>query len=215
MLFLSVHTIITMRKLSTALNIMVLAGITMLFANCKNGTNTANDKSGAASTNNGGNTIAYVNIDSLEANYEYLKSEKLKFEQRQEGMKAELERSAMQMRNDYAAYQRKIQAGTISQAEAQATEKRLMQMQESLKTRDEALQVQLMKEQEEFNQKLQEQLDKVLADYNKDKKYDYILSYSKGGSIMYANKSLDITKDVIKAMNEDAKNLKSTEKENK
>lgn len=194
---------------------MALAGITVLFANCTNGTNTTNDKSGAASSQNGGNTIAYVNIDSLEANYEYLKSEKLKFEQRQEGMKAELERSAMQMRNDYAAYQRKIQAGTISQAEAQATEKRLMQMQESLKTRDEALQVQLMKEQEEFNQKLQEQLDKVLADYNKDKKYDYILSYSKGGSIMYANKSLDITKDVIKAMNEDAKNLKSTEKENK
>ena len=170
---------------------------------------------GEAVTHSGGCTIAYVNIDSLEANYEYLKSERLKFQQRQDGMKAELERSAQQMRNDYAAAQRKMQAGTMTQAEAQATEKHLMQMQESLKTREDALSVQLMKEQEAFNTKLQDQLDKVLAEYNKDKKYDYILSYAKGGSIMFANKALDITADVLRAMNEDSKNMKEAEKENK
>jgi outer membrane protein len=103
----------------------------------------------------------------------------------------------------------------MTQAEAQATEKHLMQMQESLKTREDALSVQLMKEQEEFNTKLQDQLDKVLAEYNKDKKYDYILSYAKGGSIMFANKALDITTDVLRAMNEDSKNMKEAEKENK
>jgi outer membrane protein len=198
--------------------VLVLAVVAALFSSC---TDTGKNASGNASSNNtpathtGGCTIAYVNIDSLEANYEYLKSERLKFQQRQDGMKAELERSAQQMRNDYAAAQRKMQAGTMTQAEAQATEKHLMQMQESLKTREDALSVQLMKEQEEFNTKLQDQLDKVLAEYNKDKKYDYILSYAKGGSIMFANKALDITTDVLRAMNEDSKNMKEAEKENK
>ena len=198
--------------------VLVLAVVAALFSSC---TDTGKNASGNASSNNtpathmGGCTIAYVNIDSLEANYEYLKSERLKFQQRQDGMKAELERSAQQMRNDYAAAQRKMQAGTMTQAEAQATEKHLMQMQESLKTREDALSVQLMKEQEAFNTKLQDQLDKVLAEYNKDKKYDYILSYAKGGSIMFANKALDITTDVLRAMNEDSKNMKEAEKENK
>lgn len=204
-----------MKKLSLVLG---LAVVTTMFFSCTDANKKASGNS--TSTNEsvphtGGCTIAYVNIDSLEANYEYLKTERLKFQQRQDGMKAELERSAQQMRNDYAAAQRKIQAGTMSQAEAQATEKRLMQMQESLKTREDALSVQLMKEQDEFNTKLQDQLDKVLADYNKDKKYDYILSYAKGGSIMFANKALDITTDVLKAMNEDSKTMKEGEKENK
>jgi outer membrane protein len=205
-----------MKKLSTALGILSIAGI-VSFTACTND-NKANSGSSASgqSAPKGGSVIAYVNLDSLEANYEYLKSERSKFEQRQEGMKAELERSAQQLRNDYANAQRKMQSGTMTQAEAQTVEKRLMQMQESLKTREEALTVQLMKEQDEFNKKLQDQLDKVLADYNKDKKYDYILSYAKGGSIMYANKDLDITNDVLKAMNEESKNLKEdAEKKNK
>lgn len=205
-----------MKKLSTALGILSIAGI-ISFTACTND-NKANSSSSALgqSSPKGGSVIAYINLDSLEANYEYLKSERSKFEQRQEGMKAELERSAQQLRNDYANAQRKMQSGTMTQAEAQTVEKRLMQMQESLKTREEALTVQLMKEQDEFNKKLQDQLDKVLADYNKDKKYDYILSYAKGGSIMYANKDLDITNDVLKAMNEESKNLKEdAEKKNK
>jgi outer membrane protein len=204
-----------MKKLSYVFG---LAVVTALFAACTDANKNASGNAASANESvarTGGCTIAYVNIDSLEANYEYLKTERLKFQQRQDGMKAELERSAQQMRNDYAAAQRKMQAGTMSQAEAQATEKRLMQMQESLKTREDALSVQLMREQEEFNNKLQDQLDKVLAAYNKDKKYDYILSYAKGGSIMFANKSLDITVDVLKAMNEDSKEMKEAEKENK
>ena len=204
-----------MKKLSYVFG---LAIFTTMFSSCTDASKNASGNN--TSTNmpvehTGGCTIAYVNIDSLESNYEYLKSERLKFQQRQDGMKAELERSAQQMRNDYAAAQRKIQAGTMNQAEAQATEKRLMQMQESLKTREDALSVQLMKEQDEFNNTLQNQLDKVLAEYNKDKKYDYILSYAKGGSIMFANKSLDITAEVLKAMNEDSKEMKEAEKENK
>lgn len=155
--------------------------------------------------------IAYVNIDSLEANFEYLKNEKVKFEKRQAEMRAELERSAQQLQNDYAAAQRKAQAGTMTEAEQQSTGKRLMQMEQSLKTREEALTQQLMKEQVEFNSNLQKQIDSFLEDYNKDKKYDYILSYSKGGSIMFANKSLDITADVIKGLNERVPKKESTE----
>jgi outer membrane protein len=101
----------------------------------------------------------------------------------------------------------------MTEAEQQSIGKRLMQMEQSLKTREESLTVQLMKEQEEFNTKLQQQLDKIIGDYNKDGKYDYILSYTKSGSIMYANKALDITEDIVKAMNEDSKNLQAeTEK---
>lgn len=204
-----------MKNLSTILSIVALAGVAALFF-------MKNDNGKPASTNTAvtgeaiATKIAYVNIDTLESQYEYLKDQRKKFEVRQEGMKTELQRSAQQLQNDYAAAQRKAQAGTMTEAEQQSIGKRLMQMEQSLKTREEALTVQLMKEQEEFNKKLQAQLDKIIGDYNKDGKYDYILSYTKSGSIMYANKALDITADIVKAMNDDAKNMTAdTEKKNK
>lgn len=201
-----------MKNLSTILSALALAGVIALFV-----MKTGGDKPKAVSTTPAGEAtstkIAYVNIDTLESKYEYLKEQRKKFEARQEGMKAELQRSAQQLQNDYAAAQRKAQAGTMTEAEQQSIGKRLMQMEQSLKTREESLTVQLMKEQEDFNTKLQQQLDKIIGNYNKDGKYDYILSYTKSGSIMYANKALDITNDIVAAMNEDAKNLQAeTEK---
>ena len=192
-----------MKNTSAIFGILALGTLT-LFSCTQEKKETAKqpaETSSAAGTPSTGR-IAYVNIDSLEANFEYLKNEKVKFEKRQADMRAELDRSAQQFQNDYVAYQRKAQAGTLTQAEGEATEKRLMQMQQSLKTREEALTQQLLKEQMEFNTNLQKQLDSFLADYNKSKNYDYILSYTRGGSIMFANKSLDITADVIKGLNE-------------
>jgi outer membrane protein len=203
-----------MKNLSTILSILALAGVATLFIMKQGSDKPSVTNANGANTN--ASRIAYVNIDTLESKYEYLKDQRKKFEARQEGMKAELERSAQQLQNDYAAAQRKAQAGTMTEAEQQSIGKRLMQMEQSLKTREEALTVQLMKEQEEFNKTLQEQLDKVLAEYNKDKRYDYILSYTKNGTIMYADKALDITTDVVKAMNEASASLpKDTEKKNK
>ncbi|MBL7682601.1 MAG: OmpH family outer membrane protein [Flavipsychrobacter sp.] len=204
-----------MKNLSTILSILALAGVAALFFMKKDGGKPANTSTAAAGEAIA-TKIAYVNIDTLESQYEYLKDQRKKFEVRQEGMKAELQRSAQQLQNDYAAAQRKAQAGTMTEAEQQSIGKRLMQMEQSLKTREEALTVQLMKEQEEFNKKLQAQLDKIIGDFNKDGRYDYILSYTKSGSIMYANKALDITADIVKAMNDDAKNMTAdTEKKNK
>ena len=94
----------------------------------------------------------------------------------------------------------------ITQAEGEAAQKRLMQMKQSLETRKQALTEQLMKEQETFNKDLKTRLDAYLEEYNKTKHYDYILSYSaSGSSILYANKQLDITKDVVAGMNASAK----------
>ena len=87
-----------------------------------------------------------------------------------------------------------------------AAQKRLMQMQKSLETRKQSLTDQLVKEQDDFNRDLKSRLDAFLGEYNKTHNYDYILSYSSGGSsILYANKQYDITKDVVDGMNATSK----------
>jgi outer membrane protein len=154
-----------------------------------------------------GTKIAYVNIDSLEANYELLKTKREEFKKRQASMENELQRSYQQMQGDAAEVQKKAQANTLTQSEYDAAQKHLMQMQQSLETRKQSLTDQLVKEQDDFNKDLKARLDAFLNEYNKDRRYDYILSYSAAGSsILYVNKQLDITKDVVAGMNATAKN---------
>ena len=128
-------------------------------------------------------------------------------------MQNELERSAQQFQTRVSDFQRKVQSNSITQAEGEATQKQLAQMQQSLQLREQALTEQLLKEKDAFNQKLHDDLNAFLEDYNKDKGYDYILSYSQVGSqILLANKALDITADVIEGMNARSKNVSDTTK---
>lgn len=204
-----------MKNTATVLSALALIGVIVLFVLHFSGDrNTATThKSTSAQTGNPIPKIAYVDIDTFEANYEYLKTKREEFNKRQSAMQNELERSAQQFQNRVADFQRKIQANSITQAEGESTQKQLAQMQQSLQLREQALTEQLLKEKDAFNQKLHDDLNDFLEEYNKDKGYDYILSYSEIGSqILLANKDLDITQDVIEGMNERAKNMSDTTK---
>lgn len=198
-----------MKNISVVLSALYLLGVMALVGSCNSQTKApAPAASIAAPAEGSGNLkIAYVNIDSFEANYEFLKTRREEFKHRQEQMESELERSFQQMQTDAAALQKKYEANQLTQSEGEAAQKRLMQMRQSLETRKQSLTEQLMKEQEIFNKDLKTRLDSFIGEYNKTKNYDYILSYSSSGSsILFANKKFDITKDVIDGMNANAKN---------
>lgn len=204
-----------MKNASTILSAVALLGVLVLFILHISGgkSSIVSGSKTASSTAAGPFNIAYVDIDTFEANFEYLKNKREEFNKRQMAMQSELERSLQQYQNNVEAFQRKAQSGNISQSEGEATQKQLLQMQQSLRLREQSLTEQLLKEKDDFNQKLHDQLDSFLTDYNKNKTYDYILSYSKVGSqILFANKELDITDDVIKGMNERSKNMTDTTK---
>jgi outer membrane protein len=77
------------------------------------------------------------------------------------------------------------------------------------------LEGELANETQQFNEALRDSLNNFLAQYNKSKKYDIILSKA-GDNILYANKKFDITQDVINGLNKrykaPAKNAKKEEK---
>lgn len=194
---------------------IALGAVTALFlASCGDKKNT--DTKPAAKTTEAPATtpsgkLAYVNLDTLEVKYEYFKAKKAEFEKKTAGMEAEVERLAQSFQNEYAAFQKKAQAGTLTQAEGEAGQKKLGQMQQNIEGRRQTLQAQLMKEQDVFNKELQKRLDDYLVKYNADKGYDFILSYVKGGNILFANKALDITAEVIKGMNAEDSSKPATE----
>lgn len=200
-----------MKNLSSVFSTLALIGVIILFilhfSGNKKGAAVVSESKVPANTTT---MIAYVDIDSLESNSNYIKIKKDEFKKHQDAMNAELARAEQQMEADAADVQSKAQAGTLTKTDYEAAQKRLGQMQQSYVTRKQALTEQLLKEQDDFNKDLKARLDSFLVDYNKDKHYDYILSYGAGGTVLYGNQALNITQDVIKGMNERANSASAT-----
>ena len=185
---------------------------TIAFTSCdsKKGTEkkpetTSNTTTVSSNTSNEGR-IAFVDMDTLQVRYIFLKSKKEELEKKGASIEAELARGAQTLQNEAVAFQKKAQSGGYTtQAEGEAAQQRLQKMQMDIENKRNTLGGQLMKENDAFAKELQDRLDKYLLKYNQDKKYDYILSYQKGGSILFANQSLNITEEVAKGMNEEDK----------
>ncbi len=144
--------------------------------------------------------IAYVNIDSLESKYDFFKQKKSELEKRQKSIESTLQRDAEGLQREL--YDLQQRASTLTQSEGEAAQERLMKKQYDLENKKNQLAESFLGEQEKFNRELNAKLDSFLTEYNQDKKFAYILSYAKGGQILYKDKSLDITDEVIDGMNE-------------
>lgn len=146
--------------------------------------------------------IAYVNIDSLEDKYTYLREKRIQFSAQQEKMESQLKADYSQLEKESEDVQKQADANTLTQTDYEAAEKRLTGMQKAMEDKKQAFTDQLTKDQDEVNADVKGRLDRFLAGYNKTHHYDCILSYSNtGSSILFISKELDITNDVIAGMN--------------
>ena len=192
-----------MKNLSLIINGVLAVAVAVLFylhfkdcKSCSKGpTSTINAASGKS-----GQVIAYVDIDSLETNYIFFKERKAELEKSQKSIESTLQGEAESLQR--AAYDLQQRAATITQAEGEAIQEKLMNRKAALEQKQVQMSESLMAQQTQFNLDLNAKLDSFLTEYNADKRYSYILSYSKGGSILYKDSMYNITADVVKGMNE-------------
>jgi outer membrane protein len=149
--------------------------------------------------------IVYVNIDTLLNNYELYKEMKAQMQAKSKRSEAEFAARQNTFQKAAADYQNKAQKGLITSTQAQETEQRLMQEQQNLMQLRDRLTQELASEEQKLNKDLIESIQKYLKEFNKDGRYEYILSNSYAGSLLYANDSLNITSMVLKGLNEQYK----------
>jgi outer membrane protein len=153
--------------------------------------------------------IVYVNIDTLLNNYDSYHDMRAQLAQKQKNMEAEFTNKGNSYQKAVADYQEKAQKGLITRSEAQKMEQQLMGEQQNLVRLRDNYSQQLSEEEQVLNRKLINDIVVYLKDYNKDGRYTYIMSNTFGGNLLYVPDSLNITKDVLKGINEQyAKNKK-------
>lgn len=150
---------------------------------------------------NPGVRVAHVNADTLDAQYEWLKTQKAAIEQRVKNAENTLGNKKEKLMKDLEVFQTKYQSGTMTEADAKGQYEGLMQRQQKLGEEEAQLSKQLGEEQKKAFDNLYANVESQLKTLSSQIGYDYILSYSRGGPILLANDSLDITKQVLQLLN--------------
>jgi outer membrane protein len=155
-----------------------------------------------------GGAIAYINYDSLTEKYEFFKQGLNSLESTFKRKEDEFAKKQNDYREAVERYQQL--APTMTPDAAAAREQQLLAQQQSLVELGEKLSDDLKIQQEKFNKQFLKSIDDYLKELSKQKNYSYVFTYSKGGpaSIVFANDSLEITKEVISGLNKAYKNKK-------
>ncbi len=157
-----------------------------------------------------GMRIAYFNSDSVRENYKLFADEKVKMEAEMKQAQSRLVSEQKKFEADVAEFQQRAEFLTITERESR--EKKLGQKQQELMMLEQNLSDQLATKEADVNKRIFSNVEKFLEAYSKKNKFNYILSYTQGGQIWYADKKFEITDDMLKELNEEYEKNKPADK---
>ncbi len=146
-------------------------------------------------------SIAYVQIDSLLANMKMYENLNEKFSLKQEQMETRWSSQYRSFEKEVANFQDQINKGLLTRREAAELEQQLSNKRLELDNQRNDLLSELQEENMVAQNRVINYIMEYLEEYNKNKDYNYILSYSFGGGILFADDSRDITQDVLEGIN--------------
>ncbi len=194
-----------MKNLSLIINAVLAIAVIVLFVLVLNNKPKAEGQKQVAGTS--GNTserlpIAYINVDSLLLNYNFAKEANESLIKKQEDSRLNINTKARQLQSEMSEFQRKLENNAfLSRERAEQEQTRLMKKQQDLQELDGQLTQQLMQVQQKMSEQLRDTINAFLKDYNKDKKYELILSNTSSDNILHAADAYDITAEVTKLLN--------------
>ena len=169
-----------MQKVSLALNIVLCILVAVLFYLVLKHPNTSNSDTATGPTKQGATMpsdvkIAYIDLDSLEAKYEYFNVKKSEFIARGASIKNTLAGKQKILEAEYNDAQNK--AATMTQMQLEQAQLHLQQKQQEIAQLEEQLGGGMQSDQMKFQEEYQNKVENYLAKYNKEKKYTFVLSY--------------------------------------
>src|SRR5512138_2551893 len=145
--------------------------------------------------------IVFVNIDSVIFNLDLFKDRRDELMTKQKNAEAELNSKGTAYEKGVKDYQDKVNKGLITRATAAQTEQGLIQQQQELVSLRDKLQSNLVEEEQVMNRQVLEYITKFIDENKTQYDYQFILGKSFGGPVLYSNSSLDLTHQLLTALN--------------
>jgi outer membrane protein len=191
------------KNLSLVLNAVLAVAVAVLFylhfAGKPSASTSTTDSTGTV----GGKPIVYVNSDSLLTQYEFYKDARKAFEQKRAQIDLELNTKGTMLQREIQQFQQ--QAPGMIAAEAQAKQIQLQKRGSEFEQQRQKAINDLGEEEAKKNEELYNNISNYVQKYNRENGYHFVLGYSKGGGILFANPDLDVTKKIIDGLNKEYK----------
>ena len=192
-----------MKKMNLArTGLMALATLFLTTGCQKNQETDVETESGKeASAPSSGIKIAYIEIDSLMSQYNFCKDYTLLMNKKGENIRATLAGKERALQAQAADLQKKYESNAFTtRDQLERAQMGLAKQQQDLQALNERLTAEFANEQGKYNIEMRDSIQAFLKQYNKTKKYDYIISKA-GDNLLVANAKYDITKDVVTGLN--------------
>jgi len=144
--------------------------------------------------------IAYVDLEEVLKEYEGAVQAEEEMKVKSQQISQQLDQMAMPLQQKIQEYQQN--KDNLSASARQKQEAELMQQQQQFQQQQQIAQQQVQSEGQAMYEKINNDIESFLADYGKSNGYSYILGSSvQTKSVLYGEESLDITDEVIDALN--------------
>ena len=175
--------------------------IAAMMVSCNNAAPKMDEQPASSDTAASGMKIAIIEVDSLMTQYTFAKDYSVTLERKSNNARNTLTQKGNALQAAVNNFQQKLNNnGFQSREQAASVQNAIQRQQNDLQALQARLENELASETATFNEALRDSLQNFLLVYNKDKKYDLILSKA-GDNILYAETKYDITQDVINGLN--------------
>ena len=153
---------------------------------------------------------AYVDTSKLMIEYTEAKDIEAKYKAKSEEMGRELEAEIAKFKAEAGSFQKEAQMKGQAWAEQKGAE--LQKREQQLQYAQQSIGQQLQQESGVEIDSVVSSVKKFIKSYGKEKGYAYIYGTGDAASVLYAEEKYDITKEIIKLLNDKYKSSKSESK---
>ena len=200
-----------MKKINLIINIVLGIAVIVLFVfqftsldqPLKKETESKEAAESAKGTEIKGNLrIAYVNIDTLLADYHMYQDKRDEFIEQQSSSQAKLQDRSQELQQDFQELKEKLSKGLITRSKARIMQQDLGKKEQELYQMRDQITSELAEKEQVIYRQVLNSVTEYLDDYADEHNYHFILSYSFGGPILYKHERFNITQRVLEGLNE-------------
>jgi outer membrane protein len=147
--------------------------------------------------------IVYVRSQDLVYGYLGMKEAQREFQERSTLLRANID--TLQKDFQFALSSYTSEVGRLSKEQKSEREKYLRSQQENLISYSKSINENIKREDEKITEGVLNQINSYVEDYGKKNDYDIILGTTLSGSLLYGEESMDVTQEILDALNKNYK----------
>ena len=191
-----------MKRLNNVMSGLAVLAIAVLFSQCAGHADKQAVNASTQAENLQGMKIAYVEIDTLLAKYNFCIDLNKEMVKKGENVRLQISEKANALAKEKQEWQKKYEANAfLSQKSAEDQYNTILKHEQDLQELSTKLQNGLLEESNKNNLLFRDSINAFLKEYNKTHQYDLIFSNTGLDNLLYADEAYNITDEIVEGLN--------------